>query len=96
MEATRSTLEHSGEKEVFVFTGKLSFRRREAFRIARKAGHDVSGGFTSRATCLVAGRLSRISRKGREASRRGVRVISEDEFLKMTGAPWQLRIEYGY
>jgi len=79
-------------KEVFTFTGRLSVRRSGMFRMALQSGHDVSKDVTKRSTVVVAGALRLSSRKLKEAGRLNIPVVTEDEFLEMTGYPAQLRL----
>jgi DNA ligase (NAD+) len=68
--------------EVFVFTGTLSrMAREEAEAEVKKRGGKVSSSVSSKTTCVVAG--EKAGSKLEKASKLGVRVIGEDEFLKL-------------
>jgi DNA ligase (NAD+) len=68
--------------EVFVFMGTLSrMAREEAEAEVKKRGGKVSSSVSSKTTCVVAG--EKAGSKLEKASKLGVRVIGEDEFLKL-------------
>lgn len=71
--------------EVIVFTGTLTRTgRSEAKRAAEALGAKVAGSVGSKTTLLVAGEAA--GSKLDEARKRGIRVIDEDEWVRMSGA----------
>lgn len=69
--------------QVIVFTGALSMPREEAQALAAAAGARTAGSVSSRTTMVVAGPGA--GSKLDKASELGIRVVSEDEFLKLVG-----------
>ncbi|MCL5781805.1 MAG: NAD-dependent DNA ligase LigA, partial [Patescibacteria group bacterium] len=68
----------------FVFTGTLSkMDRTDAENIVRKNGGNVSSSVSAKTSYVVAG--DNAGSKLDKAGQLGVKVISEDEFLKMVG-----------
>ncbi|MBI1888649.1 MAG: hypothetical protein HYS15_01815 [Candidatus Spechtbacteria bacterium] len=66
----------------FVFTGMLQkLNREDAERKARILGGDVSGSVSGKTDFLVAGENPGSKRK--KAEELGVKIINEEEFLKM-------------
>ncbi|MDH3215384.1 MAG: NAD-dependent DNA ligase LigA, partial [Candidatus Krumholzibacteria bacterium] len=81
-EASAVTSELEGE--VFVFTGTLSrLSRGEAEAEVKKRGAKAVKSVSSKTTCVVAGEQS--GTKLAKANQLGIRVIDEDEFLKLIG-----------
>ena len=71
--------------EVMVFTGTLEqMTRPEAQRRAETAGARIAGGITKKVTLVVAGPGA--GSKLDEATKLGLKVIDEDEFIKRIGA----------
>jgi DNA ligase (NAD+) len=70
--------------QVFVITGTLrSFGRGEAYRRIEVLGGETADSVSSRTTCLVAGESP--GSKLDKAKALGIRVIDEEEFLKLLG-----------
>ncbi len=73
------------EGRVFLFTGSLrSMSRNEAKQLVRGLGAQVVSGISRRVTDLVAG--ERAGSKLRKARELGIRILSEEEFLDVTGS----------
>ncbi|MBN2198879.1 MAG: NAD-dependent DNA ligase LigA [Candidatus Aminicenantes bacterium] len=71
---------------VFVFTGSLaSFSRDEAGRLVERLGGETAADVTSRATDVVVGESP--GSKLAKARKRGLVLLSEEEFLKLVGQP---------
>ncbi|MDA0208499.1 MAG: NAD-dependent DNA ligase LigA [bacterium] len=69
---------------IFVFTGTLErVSRDEAIALARGRGASVSGSVSKKTAYLVAGEAA--GSKKRKAEDLGVKILSEDEFLRMVG-----------
>ncbi|HFQ88580.1 MAG TPA: NAD-dependent DNA ligase LigA, partial [Desulfobulbus sp.] len=72
------------EGRVFLFTGSLqSMSRNEAKQLVRELGAQVVSGISRRVTDLVAG--ERPGSKLNKARELGIRVLTEEEFLVLTG-----------
>jgi len=72
------------EGEIFVFTGVLTrMTREEAEKEVKKRGGKTSDSVSSKTTCVVAG--EKAGSKLEKATKLGVRVIGEDEFLGLIG-----------
>jgi DNA ligase (NAD+) len=69
--------------KTFLFTGTLVISRAKAQEMVRKAGGNVASGMSRKVDFLVAG--ADPGSKLAKASELGVRVLSEEEFLEMTG-----------
>jgi serine/threonine protein kinase len=81
------------------FTGILSRKRREAVRLAKKAGAVVHGGPSSRTTVIVRGRPNPLQAAGRDAGlklmeikrlrEKGQRItlLNETQFWRLAGPP---------
>ncbi|MCU0822265.1 MAG: NAD-dependent DNA ligase LigA, partial [Spirochaetes bacterium] len=70
--------------KTFVFTGTLNrFSRQEAEDIVEKNGGRAAGSVSSKTDYVVAG--DEAGSKLEKAKKLGVKIITEDEFLKMTG-----------
>lgn len=69
--------------KTFLFTGTLAIARAKAQERVRKAGGNVAAGMSRKVDFLVAG--ADPGSKLAKARELGVRVISEEEFLEMTG-----------
>ena len=84
--------------EVLVFTGTLSYPRREAADIASSAGCDVTDSVTKRTTLLVVGDQDIRRLAGKEKSRKHIeaeelirkgktlRILAETDFLEIASA----------
>ena len=71
------------EGKEFVFSGELSFPRKEAEEKVKARGGRVSSGLTSRTTYLVRGKSP--GSKLRRARVEGITIIDEQEFLRLSG-----------
>ena len=72
------------EGRVFLFTGSLkSMSRSEAKELVRELGAQVVSGISRRVTDLVAG--ERPGSKLKKARELGIKVLTEEEFLELTG-----------
>lgn len=81
-EVTKQDAPLAGEN--IVFTGTLTRTgRSEAKRLAESLGAKVSGSVGSKTTILVAGESA--GSKLEDARKRGVRVIDEDEWIRISG-----------
>lgn len=69
---------------VFVITGSLEHyeNRNELKDIIEKKGGKVTGSVTSKTTCLINNDVTSNSSKNKKAKELGVRIISEDDFIK--------------
>lgn len=66
------------------FTGKLeTMGRNEASKLAKNAGYEVLSGVNKKLTYLVTNDTESGSSKNKKAKELGVKVINENEFLKM-------------
>jgi NAD-dependent DNA ligase len=80
---TAGQVRDSLSNTVFVLTGTLtSMSREKASDLIRRQGGEVANEVTRRTTFLVAGDNTGV-RKTEAASRLGVRVIGEQEFIRM-------------
>ena len=69
----------------FVFTGKMEAgTREEAQNLVRQLGGDTPGTLTKKVSFLVIGNLGGGGKKRTKAENYGVKIITEDDFLKMT------------
>ena len=69
---------------VFLFTGTLSsMSRNEAKQLVRELGGQVVSGLSNRVTDVVAG--EKAGSKLKKAQERGIRILNEEEFLKLVG-----------
>lgn len=81
-ESTTAQLDDRFAGMTFVLTGALSlFTREEATEKIELCGGKVSGSVSKKTTCLVAGENA--GSKLKKATELGIRVVSEEEFLKM-------------
>ncbi|NJD63069.1 MAG: NAD-dependent DNA ligase LigA, partial [Deltaproteobacteria bacterium] len=69
--------------KTFLFTGTLAVSRAKAQELVRKAGGNVAAGMSRKVDFLVAG--ADPGTKLAKARDLGIRVLSEEEFLEMTG-----------
>lgn len=67
--------------EIIVFTGSLSLSRDRAKKLAMEAGGKVTSSVTGKTTLLVAG--ANAGSKLRNAEKKGIRILSEDQFLML-------------
>ena len=68
----------------FVFTGKMEFgSREESQNLIKKLGGEISNGITKKVNYLVIGNLGGGGKKIQKAENLGIKIISENEFLKM-------------
>jgi len=83
-EAASAARSAEPEGEIFVFTGVLTrMTREEAEKEVKKRGGKTSDSVSSKTTCVVAG--EKAGSKLEKATKLGVRVIGEDEFLGLIG-----------
>ena len=80
--------EDDGEKlknKIFVITGKLHiYENRDTLKkIIEKNGGKVSGSVSSKTSYLINNDINSNSSKNKKAKELGVKIITEDEFLKM-------------
>ena len=81
---SKSTGIFSGKS--FVFTGKMEVgTREEAQNLVKQLGGEIPNGITKKVTYLVIGNLGGGGKKRIKAENLGIKIISEDEFLGMTG-----------
>lgn len=81
-ESTTAQLDDRFAGMTFVLTGALSlFTREEATEKIELCGGKVSGSVSKKTTCVVAGENA--GSKLKKATEFGIRVVSEEEFLKM-------------
>jgi DNA ligase (NAD+) len=69
--------------KTLVFTGTLSISRGEAKEISTRAGAKVAGSVSAKTDYVIAG--ADAGSKLKEATRLGVRILSEDEWREMVG-----------
>lgn len=78
---SRNVVEHIGS---VCFTGALNtMTRSEASKKAEEAGYEVKGGVTKGLTYLVTNNCNPTSAKGKKAISLNIKIISENEFLKL-------------
>ena len=80
--AKRERLNNNLKGKVFVFTGSLqNFTRKEATKAVNERGGQTRVGVNGEVNCVVCGLDP--GRKAREANKRGIEVINEQQFQEM-------------